>query len=117
MEYYAPYRVARQFKEVHDIVGDIPLYLWITQEVGLWGQTVSPLKGSTGFQTTTYLVWDEWRGVGEDLGTTRGYMSWWEAHLPVQLTILGVLEDDEVKPTMDEIVIREEDAPGDRVLA
>lgn len=35
----------------------------------------------------------------------------------MRLTILGVLEDDGVQPTVDEKVRGEEDAPGDRVLA
>lgn len=37
MEYYAPYRVARQFGHVLDIVRDIPLYPKTTWEVGRWG--------------------------------------------------------------------------------
>lgn len=75
MEYYAPYRVVRQFNLVWDIVGDIPLYPRMTREVGRWGLMVIPLEGRTSFQTTSYLVWDEWRGARDDLGMTGGYES------------------------------------------
>lgn len=77
---------------------------------------MSPLEGRSNFKTATYLVWDEWRGAGEDLGTTGGYRSWWEAHLLVWLTIPRVLDDDDIQPAVDDIVRGEEDALGDRDL-
>lgn len=116
MEYYAPYRVARQFDLVQDIVGDIPLYPRMTREERYWGPTVSPLEGKSSFQMAPYLVWDEWLRVGEDPRTTGGYRSWWEGHFLVHLTIPGILEDDELQPTIDEVVGREDDGPNERVV-
>lgn len=73
---------------------------------------------STGGQDQFPDNIDEGRGVGEDPRYTRGYMSQWEGHFPMHLTILGVLKDDELQPTVDhEVVGGEDDVPSDRVLA
>lgn len=74
------------------------------------------LEGRTSFQMVAYLVWDEKKGVGEDPRMTEGYRRWWEAYRPVRLTILEVLEDDELQPIVDEVVRGEEDTPRDRVF-
>lgn len=75
MDYYASFRVVRQFNLVQYIPGDILLYPQMTWEIARWGPTVSPLEGRTNFQSMPYLVWDERRGPGEDPGTTSGCMS------------------------------------------
>lgn len=116
MEYYAPFRVARQLGQIADIVGDIPVHPQITREVRYWGPTMSPLDAQTSFQITFHIVWDERMGAGEDPGMTGGYRSWWEGHLSVWLTILGVLDDEELEPGVDQVVGGEDDVPGERVM-
>lgn len=64
----------------------------------------------------SYLVWDEWLREREDPRTTGGYRSWWEGHFLVHLTILSVLEDDEMQSKVDEVVGGEDDGPNERVV-
>lgn len=55
-------------------------------------------------------------GAGEDPGMTGGCQSWWEGHFPVQLTIPGVLDDEELESGVDQVVGGEDDGPRERVV-
>lgn len=82
-------------------MGNILVYPQITREVRYWGPIESPLDGRMSFQRAFHLLWDERIGAGEDPGMTGGYRSWWEGHLPVWLTIPGVLDDEDLEPRVD----------------
>lgn len=43
-----------------------------------------------------------------DVGMTKAYSAWWEAHIPVRLSIPRVLEPGEVAPMVDRVVSGEE---------
>lgn len=86
-----------------DIVRKDRTHPHITRETTTWGDAIRPFKVWLSFTSVEIVVWDECWDIA-DQGCTRAYAAWWEAHRLFQLTILGILEANEIAPSIDEIV-------------